>query len=165
VAPATADDLEQGLKVAYLYNFTHFVAWPETSLGRHFQISVLGDPDMAQALLALERQQKQAQRRPIRIHRAVGPNDPAIDDAQILFVGKAAVDRLPAILQRTRDRPVLLVGDSHGLAERGVGINFFLQPDILGGGERLRFEINPKALAGRGLRVSAQLYDVAEIVQ
>jgi hypothetical protein len=58
-----------------------------------------------------------------------------------------------------------LVGDSPGFAKRGVAINFFLDPDILGDSRRLRFEINPKALAGRQLRVSAQLYDVAEIVR
>jgi hypothetical protein len=46
-----------------------------------------------------------------------------------------------------------------------VAINFFLRRDILGEGERLRFEINPDNVKGRGLKVSAQLYDVAEIVR
>ena len=36
-----ADDLEQGLKVAYLYNFTRFIEWPAASLGDSFDIVVI----------------------------------------------------------------------------------------------------------------------------
>ena len=87
------------------------------------------------------------------------------DGAQILLIGAAAAGELSRLRARTEDKPMLLVGDSPGFAKRGVAINFFLAPDILGDSRRLRFEINPKALADRQLRVSAQLYDVAEIVR
>ena len=160
--PAAPDaDLERGLKVAYLYNFTRFVQWPEASLGADFVINVLGDPALATALRALERTQKDVQGRPIRVI-----SDPErIGASQLLCIGAGAVDRLPALARAAAGRPVLLVGDSPELARRGVAINIFREPDILGEGERLRFEINPAALAGRELRVSAQLYDVAEIVR
>jgi hypothetical protein len=158
-----ADDLEQGLKVAYLYNFTRFIEWPAASLGENFEIAVIGDPVLARALRALEQQDKQVQGHPIRIRSADSASQ--VDDAQILFVGAAAVSELPRLRVRTEGKPVLLVGDSPGFAKRGVAINFFLAQDILGESRRLRFEINPKALADRQLRVSAQLYDVAEIVR
>jgi hypothetical protein len=158
-----ADDLEQGLKVAYLYNFTRFIEWPAASLGDSFDIVVIADPALARALRALERPDKQVQGRPIRV-RAVTSGD-RVDGAQILFIGAAAASELSRLRARTAGQPVLLVGDSPGFAKRGVAINFFLDPDILGDSRRLRFEINPKALAGRQLRVSAQLYDVAEIVR
>ena len=41
----------------------------------------------------------------------------------------------------------------------------FGKPDIFRKKVRLRFRIDPRALKGRGLTVSAQLYDVAEVVQ
>jgi hypothetical protein len=157
------DDLITRLKVAYLYNFTRFIEWPANAVGEHFVIAVIADPDMAQALTALEREGKQAQGRPIRVRALTGPE--GIGDCQILFVGGAAAGDLPRLRTRVGSRPVLLVGDSPGLAERGVAINFFLQPDILGASRRLRFEIKPGELKGRGLEVSAQLYDVAEIVR
>jgi hypothetical protein len=157
------DDLITRLKVAYLYNFTRFVEWPQRSVGEYFVIAVIGDPDMAQALTALEREERQAQGRPIRVRALAGPEQS--DDCQILFIGAAAADDLPQLRARVGDGPVLLVGDSPGLARGGVAINFFLQPDILGAGKRLRFEINPAALKRRGLEISAQLYDVAEIVR
>ena len=88
-----------------------------------------------------------------------------VGDAQILFVGAPALPELPRILAGTRGKPILLVGDSPGLAKQGVAINFFLKPDILGAGKQLRFQINPEAMEGRGLKVSADLYDVAQIVR
>lgn len=163
VAPGAraADDPVLELKVAYLYNFTHFITWPEDAIGSHFRITVVGDPAMATALAALEQSDRQAQGRRVRIATAAG--DAA--GSQILFIGAGALGQLPALLDATAGRPVLLVADTPGLARRGVAINFFLRRDILGEGQRLRFEINPDHLKGRGLNVSAQLYDVAEIVR
>jgi hypothetical protein len=156
-----AGDPALEVKVAYLYNFTHFITWPEDTLGEHFRITVLGDPAMATAVTALQRADKRAQDRRIRVSTASG--DAA--GSQILFIGAGAMGQLPALLDATAGRPVVLVGDTPGLARRGVAINFFLRRDILGEGERLRFEINPDNVKGRGLKVSAQLYDVAEIVR
>jgi hypothetical protein len=160
----SADDgLEQRLKVVYLYNFTRYVDWPDAAVGDAFDIAVIGDPALAEALRALERPDKRAEGRPIRV-RAVAAAA-ALGQPQVLFVGAAALSELPRILALTAGKPVLVVGDSPGLARRGVAINFFLKSDILGAGDQLRFEINPAALKGRGLRVMADLYDVAEIVR
>jgi hypothetical protein len=159
----SADEPERGLKVVYLYNFTRFIDWPDAAIGNAFVIAVVGDPDLAEALKVLERRGKRAEGRPIRVRVADAASN--LDDVQILFVGARAVTDLPRIRSDTEGKPILLVGDSAGLARRGVAINFFLKPDIVGDGQRLRFEINPSVLTGRGLDVMADLYDVAEIVQ
>lgn len=160
---AAADDPEpiRSLKVAYLYNFTRFVEWPRSRGDGPFTIAVIGDDPLAEALGVLEREGRRVGDAPIRILRAETVSQ--IGDARILFVGSAATDRLGAILEAVAGRPVLLVGDAPGLVGRGVAIGFFLKRDILGEGERLRFAIDPLAIAGRGLKVSARLYDVAEI--
>ena len=160
---AGSDDLlVRELKVAYLYNFTRFIDWPETPRGDAFVIAVIGDAPLAEALRTLEQPDRQARGQPIRIRASDSVG--TIDDCQMLFVGAAAVGELPRIRALTAGKPILLVGDSAGLAGRGVAINFFLKPDILGKGQQLRFAIDPKALKARGFRVAAQLYEVAEIV-
>ncbi len=162
--PGRAEDAQaNALKVAYLYNFTRFIQWPESTLGDAFVFAVIGDPGLAAALRVLERSDKQVQGRPIAVRAHEVADE--IGDCQVLFIGAAAVADLPRIRAQTEGRPVLLIGDSRGLAERGVAINLFLKPDILGAGHRLRFEISPRALKGRGLKVSAQLYDVAKVVE
>jgi hypothetical protein len=154
---------EPQLKAVYLYNITRYVDWPDDSISDAFVIAVLDDPELAAALAVLEGPEKHAEGRRIRI-RAIRSPAP-VGPAQILFIGADAASALGAVLGRTRGEPVLLVGDSPGLARRGVAINFFRKPDILGDGERLRFEINPSALKGRGLKVLSDLYDVGEVVR
>ena len=162
-ASATAgDDLVGRLKVAYLYNFTRFVDWPALPADQPFVIGVIGDSEMARQLRLLEEEQRQVGGRPIEIQ--LYPSAAALGSSQMLFIGREAEPDLTAIVQRTKGRPTLLVGDTAGYAGRGVAIELFLKPDLFRGKQRLRFRIDPKALRGRGLKVSAQLMDVAEVL-
>lgn len=161
--PAIADDSLIALKAAFVFKFTRFIEWPAASADRPFVIAVIGDPAMRKALSALERGGRAVAGRPIQVRGSCDLD--AADACQILFIGAAAEDRLDDIVRRAAGRPVLLVGDTRGLAGRGVAIELFRKPDILGKRERLRFRIDPKALAGRGLTVSAQLYEVGEVVR
>jgi hypothetical protein len=158
-----ADDQLAALKVAYLYNFTRFIQWPKAPAERPFVIGVIGDPVVDRHLRVLEQGTKRVEGRPIAV-RAY-PTPAAIAPSEILFVGAGAADQLGAILRRTAGKPTLLVGDSPGAAERGLAIELFRKPDIFRKTERLRLRINPAALKDRGLVVSAQLYDVAEVVR
>jgi len=160
---ADGEDLLSDLKVAYIYNFTRFIEWPENPSGPTFVIGVVGDPDIRERLGVLEREGRQAAGRPIEIR---GYSTPAqIGFCEILFVGAAAADRLDAIVRRTAGRATLLVSDTAGFAGRGVAIELFRKPDIFRKTERLRLRIDAKALKDRGLVVSAQLYDVAEVME
>lgn len=163
VGAAEHDDLTEELKVAYIYNFTRFIDWPEIPPGQPFVIGVIGDSRIEQPLRILEAEKRQAQGRPIEI-RSFASVD-AIGVCELLFVGRAVDEHLDAIVQRMAGSPTLLVGDTPGYAGRGVAIEFFLKPDVFRKKERLRFRIDPGALEGRGLKVSAQLMDVAEVVE
>ncbi len=163
LADPAEDARANALKVAYFYNFTRFIQWPEAALGKTFVIAVIGDPALAAALEVLEGADKRVQGRPIEV-RVLDRAD-RLGDSQMLFIGAAALSDLRRIVAQTRDRPVLSVGDGRGLAQHGVAIGLFLKPDILGTGSRLRFEINRLVIEGSGLKVSAQLYDVAEVIE
>lgn len=164
-ASVTANESDEPiaeLKVAYIFNFTRFIEWPETPTDRPFVIGVIDDPAMAEQLRILEREGKQVGKRSIEVR---GESPGISDSCEILFVGAAASNRLEEVIQRTAGKPVLLVGDTPGYADRGVAIELFRKPDIFRKTEKLRFRINPKALKDRGLVVSAQIFDVAEIVE
>ena len=160
---ADGENLLPALKVAYVYNFTRFIQWPTPVPEQPFVIGVIGDPAMAGHLRALEREAKRVHGRPVAIRGFAGPDD--LEPTDILFVGAAAEPWLDAIRRHTAGKPTLLVGDTPGFAGRGVAIELFRKPDIFGKSERLRFRIDPAALKDRGLTVSAQLYDVAEVVR
>jgi hypothetical protein len=162
-APAADDDPLRALKAAFVYKFTSHIDWPAAQAGTPFVICVMTDPAMQAALAELTEPARRVGERVIRV-RGLGSID-GIDGCQILFIGAAAAGRLAAIARRSADKPVLLVGDTPGFAGKGAAIELFGQSDIFRKKVRLRFRIDPKALNGRGLTVSAQLYDVAEVVQ
>lgn len=161
--PAAGDDALTALKAAFVYKFTRFIDWPAAPADRPFVIAVIDDPAMREALAALERGDREVAGRPIRVRGSCDLDD--VDACQILFIGAAADDRLADIVRRSAGRPVLLVGDTPGFAGRGAAIELFPKPGILGKRVQLRFRIDPKALAGRGLTVSAQLYEVGEVIR
>jgi hypothetical protein len=161
-APAADDDPLRALKAAFIYKFTSFVDWPAAQAGTPFVICVMADPAMQAALAELTEPARRVGERLIRVRGLAGVD--SMDGCQILFIG-AAAGRLGAIARRSAGKPVLLVGDTPGFAGKGAAIELFDQSDIFRKKVRLRFRIDPKALKGRGLTVSAQLYDVAEVVQ
>ena len=154
-----SDDFVRQLQVAYLYNFTRFIDWPEGAADRSFVIGLIGDPLIEPHLRKLEA--RTAHGRPIQVRRYETPE--AITPSEILFVGGAVEDQLDAVLEQTVGRPTLLVGDTPGYVGRGVAIEFFLKPNIFREKSRLRFRIDPEVIRRHGLTVSAQLMDVAEI--
>ena len=161
--PAGGDDALTALKAAFVYKFTRFIDWPAAQADRPFVIAVIGDPAMRRALSVLEQGGREVAGRPIRVRGSCDLD--AADACQVLFIGAAAEDRLADMVRRAARSPVLLVGDTPGFVGRGAAIELFPKPDILGKRDRLRFRIDPKALAGRGLTVSAQLYEVGEVIR
>ena len=162
-AAAAADDPLRALKAAFIYKFTSFIDWPAAQAGAPFVICVMADPAMQAALVDLTVPARRVGERVLRVRGLAGID--SIDGCQILFIGTAAAGRLGAIARRSAGKPMLLVGDTPGFAGKGAAVELFGKPDIFRKKVRLRFRIDPKALKGRGLTVSAQLYDVAEVVQ
>jgi hypothetical protein len=80
-----------------------------------------------------------------------------VQECQIVFVADAAPDRLAAVLRELADRPVLVVTDEPGAAERGSHINFFKLEG------KVRFEFNLAAFERSGLRLSARLRQVGRV--
>jgi hypothetical protein len=76
----------------------------------------------------------------------------------MVFVGASSRAKAGEVAGATGGGPVLLVGESNGFATNGGAINFFSD------GNKIRFEINPRAAEAAGLRVSSQLLRVAKIV-
>jgi hypothetical protein len=76
----------------------------------------------------------------------------------MLFIASSAAEILSEILSNTRDKPILTVSDTNGFAAKGVLINFFLA------GDKIKFEINEKAVHESGLVMSYRLLNLARIV-
>lgn len=152
---------EYDLKVAYLYNFTRYFAWPKTAFESDhapFVIGVLGDDPLGAALDDVARR-KTVRGRPIVIRRFTSWKD--YKPCQLLFLPKTIAQATRAkVIAQTRRSPLLLIGETRGFAADGATVNFY--PDING---TIGFEINVGATAQRKLGVDARLLKLARVVR
>ena len=89
--------------------------------------------------------------------RRVGA-DQSFDGCHLLYIASSESGRLPRIIDKTRGKPVLTVGDTTGFAERGVHINLFVEQ------RHVRFEVNQGAAKASNLKISSQLLSLARLV-
>jgi hypothetical protein len=82
-----------------------------------------------------------------------------LSTCHLVFVGAGDPRAFSRVVERLRDRPVLIVGEAPRAAGRGAAVNFVVEAS------RIRFEINPDAAERRGLRVSSKLLSLARLVR
>ena len=156
---ASLDSREYVLKAGYIYNFTKFIKWPKEA-NQEIKNGVLnfclvGEDPFGKILDRLAKKLKK-KNRDLLVTTPVFIEE--MRQCHILFVSQSEKSEVNSILQRVREYPVLVIGDTPGFAEKGVGINFFLQKN------KIRFEINQEALKRAGLVVSSELLNLARIV-
>jgi hypothetical protein len=148
--PASAQDeagLEYRVKAAYLFNFTKFIEWPETTLQNAgaFNICTAAINPFGAALTSTVNDETAAML-PLTARVVTTSEAPS---CQVLFVprGIAAAPFLRAV----SSSPVLTVGESPEFLAQGGAINFVRE------GGRVRFMINQAAAERVRLRISSRL--------
>lgn len=153
-----ADDsnVEYKIKAGYLYNFTKFITWPEDK-SETFNLCILGEDPFGVLIDPVE--QRTAFGRPIKLFRLDRFN--AGQFCHILFISSSIKDNLllkDALVIRDTDKP-LTVGESEGFVAQGGMIGFVNREG------KIKLQINLKALQRSGLKISAKLLEVAELVE
>jgi hypothetical protein len=153
VAPAN----EYALKSVFLYNFCHFIEWPDssfTSPNDPFVIGIVGDDPFGSSLKeAVEGETYR--NRPIVIEHYRGPKD--IKHCHLLFVAKSENSHVDAILKAVTSKSVVTVGETEDFLNHGGMIA--LATDRT----RVRLRIKPEAMRAANLSVSSKLLRVADI--
>ena len=160
VLAESQDSREYTLKAGYIYNLTTFIHWPK-EVDRKINDSgltlcVAGDNPFG-SILELLKEKLQAKEKIILIKYRVSFKE--MPECHVLFIVRSENKHLEHILTQVKSYPVLVISDTPRFAERGVGINLFAQ------GNRIRFEINKKAIDRSGLRVNSGLLNMAKIVE
>lgn len=152
-----AEVSEYQMKAVFLYSFAKFVEWPEGALkssATPVTACILGESPFGDEIASVKGKPLENRVFNVRTVSAV----PAAADCQMLFISSSERKRLPAILSQIKASPILTVGDWDGFAEGGGMINLKLE------GGRIRLQINVEATQPSGLKLSAKLLGLAQIV-
>jgi hypothetical protein len=149
IATPRADEiamLEYKIKAGYLYNFTKFITWLDDS-SETFNVCIIGDNPFGELLNPIEKHTVLG--RPIKlIHSQHYSNTP---HCHILYLSKNA----PAV--QLQDN-TLVVCEGADFNKKNAMIGFIQREDTI------RLQINLPALSQSGLKISAKLLEVAEVV-
>lgn len=149
---------EYAVKAALLYKFLRYLTWPEESLpadGEALRIGVLGK-DPFGTILDETVAGKTLRDHPLEVAR--GQSLAELGDCIVIFIAASEKSRIAEVLHALEGRPVLVVGDSEGFAEKGVMINLVLRDN------KVKFQINYGAARNAGIEIDAQLLRLAELV-
>lgn len=143
------------VKAAFIYNFVKFVEWPGVkaiSKQSAIDICVMGESP----LLAASSVFKAASTSKLALS-LVPENDikAAIGHCHVLFISESEAGRMHDILAALKGSPVLTVSDTDGFAEKGGMIGFVMSDS------KIKVVVNTKSVTQAGMRVDAQLLEIA----
>lgn len=150
---------EYQVKAAFLYNFVKFVEWPGAisgSIHDPIVIGVLG-PDPFGPVLDQTFAYKRVRGRRFELRRYRTVEE--LELCQVLFISSALERDWSKMLAVVRDAPVMTVSDGDGFVKSGGMIELLLENN------RIRFDINLNEGKRSGLKISAQLLQVARKVE
>jgi hypothetical protein len=156
---AATDPTEQQLKAVFVFNFSHFVAWPPESFSaptEPFVIGVLGGDAIAAQLEEAVRTER-LDSHPLVVKRLNSAAD--IQGCRILYIDRSQGAQLDRILAQLPRRDTLTVSDLAGAAERGVAI------ELANENNRVKLVINADSARNAGLTISSNLLRLARVAR
>ncbi len=158
-APAAESEAsEAAIQAAYLFNFARFTEWPTASFATKtapLHACLFGQRDaLANALLTLN--ERPVQGHPLRFLQVERFDD--LKTCHLVFVAEADGRRRLQALQALAAQATLSVSDIDGFAQEGGMIR------IMRVGTRLRFEINRSQTQKSGLKLAADLLNLATTI-
>lgn len=146
------------VKAAYLEKFALFTEWPSDDFedeNSTFIIKVYENKEFYKIVKKFYSDHKIRERK-VEVEFVKNVNE--IKNCHALYITKTTLSKLKEILNYTKNKPILTVSDTKGYANQGVIINLVVIKN------KVRFEINEKAIAPSGLVLSYHLLKFAKIV-
>lgn len=157
--PAISQISEYTVKAVYLERFTRFAEWPEkmamADTAKNFILGIIGENPFEKKLEEIYTEQK-IKNKQVKI--LYFDTVSQIQFCHLLFISQTDNDKLFKILSYCGDKPILTVSDTGGFGGYGVHINFFINDN------KVKFEINEKAMIKAGLKCSYLLLKSARII-
>lgn len=149
---------ESDVKAAFLLNFTKFIGWPATAFEGTtdvFRVCVFAEPTFVQSVQRML-QGETVRGRPIQVETPYSAE--RARSCHIAYFAQSSVDHAAGLLPTLRQVPVLTVGESRRFLAQGGALAFVLDDN------RVRFDVNKKAVERAGLTISSKLLRVARKV-
>jgi YfiR/HmsC-like len=138
-----------------VYNFTKYVQWPDHAGGGEFVIGVVGNTDIYNTLNGWYGGKPRGAKTYI-IKKFNSAAD--VTECHVLYLDKSKSGEFDNVNDKLKGKGTLIITDKSGLGEQGSAINFKLVDN------KLKFELNQKAIEASNLKVSGALSSMAILI-
>ena len=145
---AQAQQVDYKFHTVFIYNFTKYIKWPDTSVGNEFVIAVYGNSEITGHLQKMAAT-KSVNGKPIVVK--VFNSSAEVAECHMLFLPESKSKELSALRTKLATKPTLIISEKDGLGKEGSDINF-----IVNNG-RWNFEINQASADMHQLKISGEL--------
>lgn len=146
------------IKTVFFERFSRFIDWPANNSAT-FKIAVIGDDNNIKTELKRVYARQKIQDKPVEIVTINSVDEISTSKCHILFIAESEAKDIEAILEKTKNKPILTIGDTKGFEKKGIIINFYLR------GESVHFKINEQKAKNSGFYISYHLLQIAEVIQ
>ncbi|WP_276366884.1 YfiR family protein [Chryseolinea sp. H1M3-3] len=138
-----------------VFNFTKYVQWPDHAASGEFVIGVVGNTDIYNTLNGWYGGKPRGSKTYIiKKFNSVAE----VTDCHVLYIDKSKSGDFDAANAKVKGKGTLVITDKSGLAEKGSAINFKTVDN------KLKFELNQKAIEASNLKVSGALSSMAILI-
>ena len=138
-----------------VFNFTKYVQWPDHDATGEFVIGVIGNTEVYNTLNGWYAGKTRGSKTYV-IKKFASAAD--VTDCHVLFIDKGKSGEFEAVSTKIRGKGTLVITDKNGLGEKGSSINFKTVDN------KLKFELNQKAIEASNLKVSGALSSMAILI-
>jgi len=143
------------LHTVFIYSFTKYVIWPDSYNEGEFEILVMGDSPLLEALQKMA-QAKKVGDRSIKVIRINSASE--IRKCNIVIVPSGRSSELNDVVAKVNNQPILIITEEPGLGSKGSNINFVMRDG------KLVFELNQSAVSRQNLKIANELSRLAILI-
>ena len=150
---------EHQVKAIFIYKFCLYVEWPPGTFSAPENPLVIGviDADDIAAELEIKSKERTLDGRPFIVRRLDSSSN--LDNLQLLFIAQTQQKKLEHWMALAKQHSMLVVTETPNGLDAGSSINFAVQDN------RVRFDVGLATAQRQGLKLSAQLLQVARTVR
>lgn len=138
-----------------VYNFTKYVQWPDHAGSGEFVIGVVGSGEIYKIL----NEWYGGKPRGSKTYVIKKFNSAAeVSDCHVVYIDKSKSNDFDVVNNKVKGKGTLVITDKSGLGEKGSAINFKMVDN------KLKFELNQKAIEASNLKVSGALTSMAILI-
>jgi hypothetical protein len=138
-----------------VFNFTKYVQWPDHANTGEFIIAVVGNNDVYTTLNGWYGGKPRGTKTYVIKKFATAAE---VTDCHVVFLDKSKSGEFDAVNNKVKGKGTLVITDKNGLGEKGSSINFKTVDN------KLKFELNQKAIEASNLKVSGSLSSMAILI-